>query len=124
MPLFANRVSASATSSTWTSVSAAPVDFANRKTASITPRSSRGGSSSARPDFPVELCFELGDIFYCFEKAVPIRTFRNRDGAAPCPVPMVCIGCPLPQFGVPQSVQWSNLQIASQEFQNSVVIPL
>jgi hypothetical protein len=37
---------------------------------------------------------------------------------------MVCIGWPLPQFGVPHSVQSSGPQIASQLDQNSVVIPL
>src|SRR5208337_825931 len=58
------------------------------------------------------------------EKAVPIFTFRNRAGEAPWPVPIVCIGWPLPQFGVPHSSQWSSLQMASHEFQNSVVIPL
>src|ERR1700739_852683 len=36
--------------------------------------------------------------------AVPIFTFLNRAGDAPCPVPIVCIGCPLPQFGVPHRV--------------------
>src|ERR1041384_3670406 len=55
--------------------------------------------------------------------AVPIFIPRNRAGAAPCPVPMVCIGWPLPQLGVPQSVHWSREQIASIEFQNSVVMP-
>jgi len=35
---------------------------------------------------------------------------------------MVCIGWPLPQLGVPQENQWSALQMASQEFQNSVVM--
>ena len=38
-------------------------------------------------------------------KATPILTLRKRAGAAPCPVPMVCIGWPLPQLGVPQRVQ-------------------
>src|SRR5271165_2432962 len=61
---------------------------------------------------------------HSFENAVPIFTLRKRAGAAPWPVPMVCIGCPLPQFGVPQRTQWSALQMASQEFQNSVVMPL
>ena len=37
---------------------------------------------------------------------------------------MVCMGWPLPQFGVPQSVQCSREQMASQLFQNSVVMPL
>src|SRR5579885_217535 len=58
------------------------------------------------------------------KKAVPIPTLRKRAGAAPWPVPIVCIGWPLPQFGVPQSTQWSAPQMASQEFQNSVVMPL
>src|ERR1700732_455554 len=55
--------------------------------------------------------------------ALPTLIPRNRDGAAPCPVPITCCGCPLPQFGVPQSVHSSREQIASSEFQNSVVIP-
>lgn len=59
-----------------------------------------------------------------FAKATPTFTFRNRAGDAPCPVPIVCIGWPFPQFGVPHRVQWSREQIASQLFQNSVVIPL
>ena len=59
-----------------------------------------------------------------FAKAEPIFTLQKRAGAAPCPVPMVCIGWPLPQLGVPQSVQWSREQMASHEFQNSVVMPL
>src|SRR5271167_4526638 len=58
------------------------------------------------------------------EKAVPIFTLRKRAGAAPCPVPMVCMGWPLPQLGVPHKTQWSAEQMASHEFQNSVVIPL
>ncbi len=61
---------------------------------------------------------------HCSEKAVPIRALRNRAGDAPWPVPIVCIGWPFPQFGVPHSVQCSRSQIASHEFQNSVVIPL
>src|SRR5438874_3257324 len=51
MPLFAKRVNASATSSTWTSVSTASVDLANRKTVSTIPRSSRDGSRSTRSNF-------------------------------------------------------------------------
>ncbi len=39
------------------------------------------------------------------ENAEPIFTFRKRAGDAPCPVPIVCIGWPLPQFGVPHSSQ-------------------
>src|SRR6185437_6894641 len=57
------------------------------------------------------------------EKAVPIFTLRKRAGDAPWPVPMVCCGWPLPQLGVPQSVQYSREQMASIAFQNSVVIP-
>ena len=49
--------------------------------------------------------------------------FRNLVGAAPWPVPMTCWGCPFPQLGVPQSVHSSREQIASMEFQKSVVIP-
>src|SRR5258707_7057644 len=55
--------------------------------------------------------------------AVPIFTPRNLAGAAPWPVPMVCMGWPLPQLGVPHSIHWSREQMASMEFQNSVVIP-
>ena len=40
-----------------------------------------------------------------FANAMPTRILRKRAGAAPWPVPMVCMGCPLPQLGVPQSVQ-------------------
>src|ERR1700704_6123019 len=58
-----------------------------------------------------------------YEYAEPTRIFRNRAGLAPCPVPTTCCGCPLPQFGVPHSVHSSREQIASIEFQNSVVIP-
>ncbi len=57
-------------------------------------------------------------------KATPILMLRNRAGDAPWPVPMVCMGWPFPQLGVPQSVQSSREQIASQLFQNSVVMPL
>src|SRR6202162_6497144 len=56
--------------------------------------------------------------------ATPTFIFRNLDGDAPCPVPIVCIGWPLPQFGVPHNVQCSALQMASQEFQNSGGNPL
>ena len=62
--------------------------------------------------------------FHCLANAAPMFTLRKREGDAPCPVPMVCIGWPLPQFGVPHSVHSFALQMASQEFQNSVVIPL
>src|SRR5439155_24673887 len=46
MALLAKRVSALATSSTWTSVSLAAVDFARRRTVSAMRRSSRSGRSS------------------------------------------------------------------------------
>src|SRR5690348_8008220 len=58
-----------------------------------------------------------------YEYALPTFTLLNLAGAAPCPVPITCCGCPLPQFGVPQRVHSSREQIASIEFQNSVVIP-
>src|SRR5277367_526878 len=67
--------------------------------------------------------FIFGLWFY-LAKATPTFTFRKRVGDAPCPVPMVCMGWPLPQLGVPQRVQESREQIASQLFQNSVVMPL
>src|SRR5207245_10085287 len=55
--------------------------------------------------------------------ADPTFTLRNLAGAAPCPLPITCCGCPLPQCGVPQSTHSSREQIASREFQNSVVMP-
>jgi hypothetical protein len=51
-------------------------------------------------------------------KATPTLMLRNRAGAAPWPVPMVCMGWPLPQLGVPHSVQSWREQTASQRFQN------
>ena|SRR3974390_3372888 len=42
---------------------------------------------------------------HSLEKAVPILTLRKRAGEAPWPVPIVCIGWPLPQFGVPHNTQ-------------------
>ena len=54
----------------------------------------------------------FGDIY--FANAAPIFTLRKRDGDAPCPVPIVCMGWPLPQFGVPQKIHSSRPQIASQ----------
>src|SRR5262249_10332977 len=56
--------------------------------------------------------------------ALPTLIFLNPAGAAPCPVPITCCGCPLPQFGVPHSIHSSREQIASIAPQNSVVIPL
>src|SRR5262252_861717 len=53
----------------------------------------------------------------------PTRTLRNRAGAAPWPVPITCMGSPLPQLGVPHIFQLFSFPIASQEFQNSGVIP-
>src|SRR5262245_60221086 len=55
--------------------------------------------------------------------ALPTFTPRNLAGAAPCPVPITCCGCPFPQFGVPHRVHSSGEQTASIEFQNSVVMP-
>src|ERR1700691_5035699 len=69
--------------------------------------------------FPLVLCGGCHMLRY----ALPTFTLRNRDGAAPWPVPITCCGCPLPQFGVPQSVHSSREQMASSEFQNSVVMP-
>src|SRR5436190_19771966 len=58
-----------------------------------------------------------------YEYAAPTFTLRNLAGDAPWPVPITCYGWPLPQFGIPHKVHWSREQIASIEFQNSVVIP-
>ena len=65
---------------------------------------------------------DVGNLFES-HRNTPTRTLRNRAGAAPCPVPITCIGSPLPQFGVPHSFQCFALPMASQEFQNSGVIP-
>src|SRR5262245_36098030 len=53
----------------------------------------------------------------------PTFTFRKRAGEAPWPVPMICMGSPFPQFGVPQRVQCFSLVMASHAFQKSGVIP-
>src|SRR5688572_29576588 len=65
---------------------------------------------------------DVGDLLEA-HRYTPTRTFRKRAGAAPCPVPITCMGSPLPQFGVPQTFQLFSLPIASQEFQNSGVMP-
>src|SRR5215467_10110167 len=65
----------------------------------------------------------FSDTHHPLLNALPTLTLRNRAGAAPCPVPITCCGCPFPQFGVPHSVHSSREQIASIAFQNSVVIP-
>lgn len=64
-----------------------------------------------------------GNGHHEFLNAFPTLTPRNLAGAAPCPVPITCCGCPFPQFGVPHRVHSCHEQIASSEFQNSVVIP-
>lgn len=68
-------------------------------------------------------CQLLSDGCHMLLYALPTLIPRNRDGAAPCPVPITCCGCPFPQFGVPHNVHSLREQIASSEFQNSVVIP-
>ena len=55
---------------------------------------------------------------------IPTCTLRKRAGAAPWPVWATCSGWPLPQLGVPQTIQWSALQTASQEPQNWGVMPV
>src|SRR5512135_392576 len=62
-------------------------------------------------------CYALP--LYALPTAIPL----NLAGAAPCPVPIVCWGWPLPQLGMPHSVHSSREQMASIEFQNSVVMP-
>src|SRR5439155_14094860 len=65
---------------------------------------------------------EIGDRLEIHLK-IPTFTFRKRAGEAPCPVPSVCIGSPVPPWRVPQSVQYFSVAMASHEFQNSGVIP-
>src|SRR4051812_34747981 len=94
-------------------------------------KSGESAVPSADDDFDVisrgQLLGAIENILRTFRShhrnALPTLTLRNRAGAAPCPVPMVCIGWALPQFGVPHSVHWSREQMASIEFQNSVVMP-
>ena len=50
-------------------------------------------------------------------------TSRKRAGAAPWLISATCIGLPLPQFGTPHTSQCSGPQMASQERQNSGVVP-
>src|SRR5579863_4487449 len=130
MVLFANRVNASEVTSINTSVSSASLSLNTR---SAMRRNSDCVSRPSRALLPRDFFFAerpfrvvFARLMKClyFENATPIFTFLNLAGAAPCPVPIVCIGWPLPQLGVPHSVQWSREQIASQLFQNSVVIPL
>src|SRR3984885_16063612 len=68
-------------------------------------------------------CVSMMNKSQLFLNAEPTLILRNLEGAAPCPVPITCCGWPLPQFGVPQSVHSSREQMASIEFQNSVVMP-
>src|SRR5438552_5656042 len=56
-------------------------------------------------------------------RKTPTFTLRKRAGEAPWPVPITCIGSPLPQLGVPQRIQCFWFAMASQEFQKSGVIP-
>src|SRR5579863_890747 len=130
MVLLANRVGASDVASIITSVSSASL---NLKTRSAIRRSSDCVSNPSRalPVFALPLLADAFRVFLAglmtlvyFANATPTFTLRNLAGAAPWPVPIVCMGWPFPQLGVPQSVQWSREQIASQLFQNSVVIPL
>src|SRR5213592_3618615 len=53
-----------------------------------------------------------------------ISTPRNRAAGAPCATRIVCIGSPLPQFGRPQICQVARSPTASQERQNSGVVPV
>src|SRR5207249_7110077 len=66
--------------------------------------------------------YHVGDLPEV-HRNTPNFNLRKRAGDAPCPVPMVCIGSPLPQLGVPQSRHWRLFPIASQDFQKSGVIP-
>src|SRR5512140_2152177 len=130
MVLFAKRVSALAPPPTDTSVSSASLYFITFSNSSW----QRSGVSM-KEHFSDQQCLSTvlfraklslrGSVASSYpEYATPTLTRRKRAGAAPWPVPIVCCGCPLPQFGVPHKVQWLRSQIASQEFQNSVVMPL
>src|SRR6058998_2181818 len=94
----------------------------------LLPRLSSSGNPSWLPPFCegqmlCAKCQMLCDGYHIPRYALPTLTFRNLAGAAPWPVPITCCGCPLPQLGVPHSVHSSREQIASIEFQKSVVIP-
>jgi len=54
----------------------------------------------------------------------PTRTFLNRPGAAECPVCATCIGCPFPQFGVPQWIHSSPPASMSRPPQNTGPMPV
>ena len=56
-------------------------------------------------------------------QAGPTETSRKRQGAAPWPTCMICIGSPLPQFTTPHIRHSSGPATASQEPQNSGVMP-
>src|SRR5881227_1909880 len=111
MVLFANRVSANFPPEKRTSTSSALESFWMRS------KVSAAWSGVSIQDLAVSL------TFHELLNALPTLTFLNLAGAAPWPVPITCCGCPLPQFGVPHSVHSSREQIASIEFQKSVVIP-
>src|SRR5208282_4235731 len=128
MVLLAKRVSANRD----------PVKMASTSSADekrrIRPKISAACSVVSIPEFPVETRLAASPSTpspriprrgkpRLYEYADPTRIFRNRAGLAPCPVPTTCCGWPLPQFGVPHSAHSSREQIASIEFQNSVVIP-
>src|SRR5439155_1527630 len=54
----------------------------------------------------------------------PISTSLNLATGAPCATRIVCIGSPFPQFGSPQMRQLARSATASQERQNSGVVPV
>ena len=64
----------------------------------------RTASMSMRSEKAIAFSLSAGRHF---ANAAPTFTLRKRAGEAPWPVPMVCMGWPLPQLGVPHSVQYS-----------------
>ena len=108
MVLLAKRVSASEPMWISTSVSSASLNLMMRSASA----SRSSGSSGSRTRLLAKSLARREIVSAArahgrrhFANATPTLTLRKRAGEAPWPVPMVCMGWPLPQFGVPQSVQ-------------------
>src|SRR6202035_5652058 len=75
-------------------------------------------------DEPLDLAlFSQPRCLHAFHFRMPTLTCWKRAGAAPCATCAVCGGCPLPQLASPQTDHSLRPAIASQEFQNSGVMP-
>ena len=115
------RAESRATSSTSASVPAPP---ARRARCSVPSAASLRAPSRSSSQPLIASSARTSDFGLRAYRATPTWTLRKRAGAAPCPVCIVCEGCPLPQLGVPQATQWSRSQMASQLPQNRGVIPV